>query len=895
MNAERWQKIDEAFHQVLACAEDERAACLATICDGDPLLMDEVRSLISTYDADDEFLREPELTAGLEILAALDTASLEGETIGHYVLQELIGIGGMGQVYRGWDTKLERNVAVKILPPSFSQHSDWVSRFQQEARAASRIGHPHIAHVYEVGESHGRHYIAMEFVHGITLRELILRGPLDARDAVELVIQAAQALEAAHETNVLHRDIKPENIMVRRDGFVKVVDFGLARTSNAPVPSGPASANSTDQTKTAAGVIMGSPAYMAPEQVRGERLDHRCDLWGLGVVLFELLTGISPFLQETPDQTLKAIASDQTKLLDRIRDILPSKLRSVVKRSLEKDIFDRYQTAQAFIDDLTSIYGESRATGTKALIATVAAGQGDTVGVTASASLRQRIATIATRSWKAAGRSKKHLILIGAFTVALVATIVTVKYAHFTKPRPSPIRSLAVLRLVNLSGNTEAEYLSEGLSENLINRLSRLEQLKVIDSESSFKFKTGSVDPDAVVRELEVTGIVSGTIKRDGEDLIVNLILLDAGKTEPRWSASFKYRAADVPQTLDELSAQIAGELGLDLTGADIGRLGSTQKSDGKAYDLYMQGRSSWNELTEPSLNKSIELFDQAIAVDPKFALAYAGLADSRITLGANFGTAEQDYPQALRAAEQALKLDDKLPEAHYAMAVTKYVYRWDLTGAEGELKTCLLLRPNFAKASSLQSSIDISRGDLPAANRHLDRALELDRTSLLYNTRRYFLLSCQHKNDEAIKVVMDLIKQNDKIPFLYSDLAVLYARKGNKEDALSASQTATIMAENDPTTIASSGEVRAMIGKSDDVKWFLQQLQNREGKRDVQAYLIALIYSEQGDRDQTFKWLEKARLQRAAHLLLLRVDPGFDKVRSDPRFDAFITSLNVT
>lgn len=898
MEADRWRRIEEVFHLALQYDDAEREAYLARMCSEDESLLDEVRSLISSHEHSGEFLDKPQLTAGLQLLAVRDAASREGETIGYYLLKNRIGLGGMGEVYLALDQRLGRNVALKLLPASFNDHPDWVRRFQYEARAASSIAHPNIAHVYEVGEADGQHYIAMEYIEGVTLREYLRRARLKPHEAIDITIQVARALSAAHSTGVLHRDIKPDNIMIHRDGYVKVLDFGLAKSIVA-LKSQHEDRGTASAVETGAGIIVGSPAYMSPEQARGLDVDHRSDLWSLGVVLYELLAQKSPFLSDTPSDTMAAILKTDPPPLDLLVPELPKEIERVVTKLLAKGTEDRYQSAESLIADLYNLTEGLKHRKTLEHHQETIVGA-DSSTLVPSAGLNQQrskqlVKSVASIPAYVQNASKPAKFGLSALLLIVLVTLLLLRYSGNAAPeiQASPITSIAVLPFANGNSDPNTEYISDGLSESLIERFSRLSRLKVIARNSSFKYKGKSAELRNIARDLGVQALVTGTVTRQGDDLQVSVELIDANRASQLWSGQYRYEAANLPIILNDITRKVADKLYLGLSTEELSLITRDQRGAGNAYEWYLKGRFYWNQLTEEALDQSIECFNEALSIDPQYALAYTGLANSYSTLGANYRSPEEAFRQAELNAQKALEIDGDLAEAHYAMAATRYIYYKDLSGAEGELKRSLELNPNYAMANSLLCYVSLTRGDTKQAAIYINRALELDPLSLLFNVRLADIYYFQRDNEKAIELHQKLLSENADASFLYNNIAIAYAQMKRFNEALAASQRATILMGQDPDTLSTLGIIYALSGRANEARWVAGTLEQLAKKRYVQAYLIASIYSALGDKDQAFIWLRRAGEQRDSYVLRIRIDPVFDKIRSDPRYDRFLESVN--
>lgn len=896
--SQRWVTIEQIFHETLRCPEEDRRNYVLRASSADQDLFDEVMSLVFSYEESGEFLEEPPVTKALNLIRTQDPELRSDATIGPYTVENRIGRGAMGDVYLVCDRRLGRHVALKVLPKSFANHADWVSRFQQEARAASSIAHSHIAHIYEVGEADGRHYIAMEYVKGVTLREHLKSSKPEPAQALEIVAQIARVLVAAHSAGVLHRDIKPENIMICRDGYVKVLDFGLAKSAYR-LSDGRPSEFVLSSVDTEPGMIMGSPAYMSPEQARGNEVDARTDIWSLGVVFYELLTKTSPFLGGTSSDTIAAILKTEPLPPSALVPGVPDKIEQMVLRLLSKARAQRYQTAESLLKDLSRASEQlkvRRAQESSAdSIDSLAGSASQATEKQARRTQANSAASFISFKQSLAHRPAIPIILLALLVVGALALVI-LKITTHSPPavKGVPIRSIAVLPLTQGNGASASDYVTDGLSESLIERLSRLSRVNVIARNSSFKYKGKSVQPTDIAQELGVQGLVMGSVTHEGDDLLIKVELIDESGTQ-LWSGNYRNKTSDLPTVLNDISKQIGGKLNLDLGAADLDLMTRDQKPTGHAYEHYLKGRFYWNQLTEESLEKSIRSFNQALEIDPQYALAYAGLANSYITLGANFRAPDETFPKAELYAQKALRLDGALPEAHYAMAVTRYLYNWDLVEARKELNRALELNPNYAAASSLFCLMNLSKGDIKEATRHIRNALARDPLSLLFNLHLTYIYYCQRDNQRALDQLQKFLKQESAAPFLYNELAKVYAQMGMFSEALAASQRATIMMGQDPETLCSLGIVYALSGKTNEAVWVAGTLEDLSKKRYVQAYLIASIYGALGQKDQTFVWLAKANQQHSAQLLRLKVDPTFDKIRSDRRYLELIQSMHLS
>ena len=664
-----------------------------------------------------------------------------GEQIGDYRIVSAIGSGGMGDVYLAEDERLGRKVAVNLLPSSISSDRDRLRRFEQEARAASALNHPNIITIHEIGRTDNNHYIATELIEGETLRHRLSRGRLPVPEIMDIAIQVASALAAAHKSGIIHRDIKPENIMLREDGIVKVLDFGLAKLTEKKVKATDLEASTVARVNTEMGVVMGTVNYMSPEQARGKPVDARSDIFSLGVVLYEMATGSAPFVGETSSDVLAGLLGKDPLALERVAPEAPRNLHHIVSKALPKDKEGRYQTVKSMLADLKTLKQEiefeeklGRSPGQSFVPTTddtappsSAAGtqeattkSGDAVGPPPASSAEYIVSQIKSHQRGAA--------LLGVLLIAVAATA----YVLFRSGSgPAGINSIAVLPFVNQSDDPNMEYVSDGISESLINSLSELPQLKVIARSSAFKYKGKEVDPEEVAKALGVQAIVAGRIVELGDNLQIRVELVNALDKTEMWGEQYNRKATDLLAVQAEISSEIAERLRLKLTNTEQQRLARRETANPQAYDLLLKGLFYFNRGRSEDWKKAIEYFQQAVAVDPNYALAYAELAIGyqRLSVGSLLDP-KQGMPKAEAAARRALELDDSLAEAHYALA---YIKRsaWEWAAAEQEYKRAIELNPNLASAHISYSVFLGLTGRQERAVAEAKRATDLDPLSL--------------------------------------------------------------------------------------------------------------------------------------------------------------------
>ncbi|MCM3904555.1 MAG: protein kinase [Pyrinomonadaceae bacterium] len=604
-----------------------------------------------------------------------------GTKLGRYEIRSQLGAGGMGEVYLVQDTQLERTIALKILPTEVANDRQRMHRFVQEAKAAAALNHPNIAHIYEIGESNGTSFIAMEYIDGETLRQHMAQTQPDLGETLDISIQIASALAAAHEAGIVHRDIKPDNIMLRRDGLVKVLDFGLVKLTE------PQSATDTEApTKalvhTDAGTVMGTANYMSPEQARGQKLDARTDIWSLGVMLYELTTGRSPFSGSTATDIIASIVKTEPIPVKRFSPELPSKLEEIVAKALEKDREERYQTVKDLLVDLRRLRKrlEFEAELERSKPPDDLAGQGvairrgDSPIQTSGNATRTSGLTSAQPMSSAeyvASEIKRHKTAAALVLLTLVVAVSVIFYfAYFSGVRNAAIDSIAVLPFTNQSGDENADYLSDGIPETIIYSLSQLPNLKVTARNSAFRYKGKDIDAQTVGHELGVQAVLTGRLVQRGENLVVSAEVVDTQSNRLLWGGQYNRKLSDILVVQEDIAKEISEKLRLRLTGEERRQLTTGATGNPEAYQLYLKGRYFWNKRTGDDINKSIEYFNQAIEKDPNYALAYAGLADSYVILPGYTSTpGKEAYPKARVAATKALEINEKLAESYTARA----------------------------------------------------------------------------------------------------------------------------------------------------------------------------------------------------------------------------------
>jgi serine/threonine-protein kinase len=806
----------------------------------------------------------------------------------------------MGEVHRARDVRLGREVALKLLPPRYTQNEERLRRFEHEARTTSALNHPNIVTIYDIGQVEDLHYIAMEYVVGRTLRQHIERAAMPLQQGLEICCQVAGALAVAHAAGIVHRDIKPENIIFRPDGYVKVLDFGLAKLMEPIEPQTDSIAPTRVSAQTAPGTVMGTVSYMSPEQARGLDLDGRTDLWSLGVVLYELITGRPPFTGATgTDIVVAIIERDPVPLSDAFANA-PAELERIMMKALAKDRDERYQTAADMAADLRRLKHEldlragREGTESEQLVLKAASGgvlQPRPLRPTASSSVAPASAAVdASTSQSIIAFVTRHPRTLPALTIAAVILIGLVIYLSGGKSRS--IDSIAIMPLANQSGDPNMDYLSDGITESLINNLSQLPDLKVMSRASVFRYKGQDVDPEEVGRKLKVQALLTGRVGRQGDTIAISLDLVDARDDRQLWGAQYTHNMSDLVTAQAEISRKVLEQLRVKLTGEEERRVTKLYTDNAEAYQLYLKGRFQWNKLNEEGLNKAIDYFTQAIGKDSTYALGYAGLADSYSILAANFVPPKDAIPKAKSYAKRALDLDPQLAEAHYAQGSVHFLFDWDLSAAEKEARRALALNPNYTNAHILDSYVLQAMGRFDEAIAQGKLALELDPLSLIANACLGLAYYYAGQYDQTIEQNHNLLEIEPKFFLIYVDLARAYEQKGMYDQALNELSRARELVGDEPTVLAEIGYAYARSGKTGEARKILDKLNELAGQKYVQEYEIAAVYVALGEKDQAFALLDKAYAQPSAWLIMLRVEPKFAVLRQDERFQAFLRKI---
>jgi serine/threonine-protein kinase len=764
-----------------------------------------------------------------------------GETLGRYRILEEIGAGGMGIVYRARDERLDRDVALKVLPAGTLADEHSRKRFRREALALSKLNHPAIATVHDFDTQQGVDFLVMELIPGVTLDHKLAAGPLPAREALSLGTQLVQALAGAHEEGVVHRDLKPANLRVTPDGRLKVLDFGLASLRWPEIESGAM----TETALTGPGAAAGTLPYMAPEQLRGGPVDRRADLYAAGGVLYEMVTGRRPFTETRQALLVDAILNRAPEPPGALNPAVPPELQGVILKALDKAPERRYQTARELLSDL------------------------------------ERVATTERP------RPARWPLVAAAAGLALAGLIAVVHFRLTAPGAPAPsIRSLAVLPLENLTRAADQDYFADGLTEALIAELGKLGELSVISRTSVMRYRDTTKPLPQIARELNVDAVVEGSVLRAGDRVRITAQLIHGQTDRHLWAESYERDLRDVLALQGEVARAIAAEVRLKMAPSASGPLRPVNR---EAYESYLKGRYSWNQRTAGSLRTAIGHFEQALAADPRFALGHAGLASSYVLLG---GLGVSALPpgeaaaKAKSAARRALELDEGLAEAQAALAYTLALYDWDWSGAEAGFRRAIELNPSYATAHFWYAATLGALGRTEESLQESRRAQELDPLSPIITAGRSWTYHLARRDDEAIAEARKALELAPDFAIGRYRLGIALGYKNAYADAIRELKEGVAASGGSPDFIAELARIHAEAGQRQEAERLLQELLVPGEGRYVAPYTIATVHAALGQRERALEWLERAYAERPApHLSFLKVERDVESLRTDPRF----------
>lgn len=863
MKPERWKHIEELYHEALAREPAERAIFVRDACDGDDELRREVESLLGFYEEGTDFIDEPVVEKALLLAMADKDNSLIGQQIGHYRIVSLLGEGGMGEVYLAEDASLGRRVALKLLPADLTSNPDRLARFKQEARTASALNHPNIITIHEIGESEGRHFIATEFVEGRTLRQLIEDGNLRPDEVVDHAIQIASGLAAAHRKGIIHRDIKPENIMFREeDGLAKVLDFGLAKLAGKDPFT---SADASTAVRTHSGMLMGTVRYMSPEQARGEEVDARTDIWSLGVVLYEALSGETPHSGNSSAEILVSILDREPPPLSQKIPGVPPSLAHIVHKCLKKDRDERYSSTDELLNELKSVQ------------------QG-------------KMATLSERPTVPEKRltAKRRVSLTAAIGLIAVFTVIATAYFFFlrtpTVANASNIRSIAVLPFENLSGDPAQDYFAAGVHDSLIGELSQIKALRVISRRSVMQYEKSDKPIPQIARELNVDGVMEGSVTRSGNSIRVRFQLLQATPEERSvWSQEYERDISDVLRMQGEVARSIAQTVDVSLTSQEQIRLTRDRRINPETYEAYLKGMFLLNKRGSEDIKQGLTYLHEAVDKNPADPNAYAGLALGYSLLGHDQGDPREVFPRAKAAAKRALELDPTIAEAHEALGEIALYWDWDFPTAERSLRQAMEYDPSIGAAHAHYSWYLLLHGRTEDALAEMRKAEEIDPLDPTWPAWRAWIYWWYGRPDEALEANKRGLELNPSHPHVQLVQGCVLAEKGRYDEAIAVHQK---LASEIPGWKWSLAYTYARAGRHAEARALADEIKKNVGP--LQAWGLAETYAQLGEKDEAFMWLEAAYEARFSWMPWIAYSSAFKSLHDDPRFEDLLRRINV-
>src|SRR5579864_5306472 len=850
MNSERWRQIAELFHAALELAPETQQKFLESACGDDADLRLQVESLLAHREQAGSFLETPALPDP-ETLS--NPRAVVGRQLGPYRILSPLGAGGMGEVYRAHDSKLGRDVAVKMLPPEFAHDPERLARFRREARALATLNHPNIAAIYGLEESNQVDCLVLELVEGETLAECIKRtGPLPIHTALDYARQIAEALEAAHGKGIIHRDLKPANVKVTPEGRVKVLDFGLAKALwGGEDAQDPSVLGTATVLATLAGHILGTPPYMSPEQACGRPVDKRTDIWAFGCLLYELLTGRRAFRGDTLPDTTAAILQHEPPW-QVLPAKTPAKIRELLRRCFQKDVGLRMQDIAEARRVIEEVLAPARGVKGWQLIAAVALG----------------LAGIAT--W-----------------------LFRTSFLPSQGPRAGQIQSIAVLPLANLSGDPAQDYFADGITEELITDLSQVGSLKVISRTSTIHYRGANKTLPQIARELHVDAVVEGSVLRLGQRVKITAQLIQAATDQHLWAESYQRDARDVLAMEEEVARDIAGKIKVKLTEQEKARLATVHPLDPEAHEAYLKGRFHFTKRTDKDLKMALEYFRQATDREPNFAAAYNGLAFTYFLMSQYSSLPHSEArAKAETAVTKALDMDPSLAEAHSTLATIRDVFDRDWPSAEREYKRAIELSPNSSAAHEMYSGYLAEMGKTSEGIAEAKRAQELDPLSVRANSMVCWKFYFARQYDRAIETARKTLELDSDYMPAHWCAGMSYDGLANFAEALRELHKSVSLAGNTESQ-AWLAYVYASAGETDKALQILHRLMALSKQQYVSPYQIAEIYTGLGDKDRAFEWWDKVR-ETGGDFIYLTAWPANDSLRSDRRYRQLVQSIGL-
>jgi TolB-like protein/tetratricopeptide (TPR) repeat protein len=812
---------------------------------------------------------------------------LIGRKLAHYKITAKLGEGGMGEVYRAEDTRLEREVAIKVLPGDLAGSQERLERFQREAHTLASLDHPNIVHIYSVEAAEGIHFLTMQLVRGQPLSELIPDGGLTLERFFELAIPLADALRAAHEKGIIHRDLKPENVMVDDGGRVKVLDFGLAKL-RLPEPAAGDSQLPTQtmtqamtQAMTQEGLVLGTVPYMSPEQLEGKPVDQRTDLFSIGILFYEMLCGRRPFGGDNTASMISSILRDRPAPVADVKPGLPARLVEIVDRCLEKDPESRLQTAETLRDELREVQREA---------------------ITGQATVA-RVSTRGRLAWGRLTARRGSLVWIAAaglvVTIGLIAAIAFLGFWRFERPSPESagpqITSLAVLPLRNLSGDPGQDYFVDGMTEALITDLSKIGALNVISRASVMRYKRTDKPLAEIAAELDVDAVIEGSVLREGDRVGITAQLIEASTDHNLWAERYERDLTSILALQSEIAQAIAREIQVTLTPQEQTLLTATREVDPKAYEAYLKGMLHLRRLTPQDIERAMKYFQTALEIDPQYAPAHLGVGRV-FNYGTVLGISQPREVSALavEAVTRAIELDDSLAEAHLSLANLKHTWEWDWPGAEREFKRALELNPNYAEAHVFYSHFLANQRRPKESTYHVERGLELDPLEAFFQALYAVQLELTGRTEESIEQFRTLLEEAPGLGFAYHPFWMVLYQEGLYDEAFQQAKAHfSIVGETAAVEALERGNreggyERAMALAAES----LAAGSHTAASRPIH---ILRLFDQAGDVERALEWLEIAYEVRDIEMAYLAAVGSYsDRLRSDPRFQEMLRRMKL-
>jgi serine/threonine protein kinase/tetratricopeptide (TPR) repeat protein len=763
-----------------------------------------------------------------------------GTQLGHYEIVASLGQGAMGQVFRAKDSRLDRAVAIKILPERLASDAELLGRFEREAKALAALSHPNIVTVFDFGSDSNTHFVVTELLEGVTLRERLKTETIPWEKALEYGIAISEGLSAAHSKGIIHRDLKPENLFITQDERLKILDFGLAHRQVDQLKEGE-SWMATIAGGTRPGLVLGTLGYMSPEQIRGLPVDARSDIFSFGCVLYEMVYGKQAFLGGSVADTMVAILTEDLSDILESALRIPQELDRVIRYCVEKKPEERYQSAR----DL---------------------------------SLALRMILSGSGIWE-----------------AYAPRIETTRDRRKRKRAKKAIDSLAVLPFASVSLDPDAEYLGDGITESIINILSQIPKLRVMARSTVFRFKGKQIDPLALGKELNVGGILTGRLMQRGTNLNILAELVDARDGAQVWGEQYNVQISDLLDVQREIATKISEKLRIKLIGEEKKKLAKRQTENTEAYRLYLKGRYFWNKRSEAGLHKAIDYFEQAILQDPEYALAYAGLSDAYSMLGGyGYMPPQEAYKKAKDLALKGLELDQTLAEAHTSLATVLYRYDWNWKDAEVEFQKAVQYNYGYATAHHWYGVYLSLLGRMDEAVDEMDRAVELDPLSVVIHWTKGYVLWYGRRLEEALEEYDKALQLDPSFIRVHYDIALAYVQKGMLQEAKDEIRKAALLTDQPPTMSALLGWVYASAGDQQEARKILGELMELSKRQFVSPYHIGLIHVALGQIDEAFQWLERSFEAKEDAVVSFKMNPRLDAIRTDPRFKDLLKRIGL-